>query len=409
MCSFVHATTRKDSARPRTVSPPMARRYSLHLLVRIIPSRLFGRVLSRLHIRLNLPAGRRRTDVDAAVEAIRGLARARFDELEAALRSIHELAERGGPAVLIEADNLAGKGDLARHFKADACPHEWATWTWVNRRTVFKRAVAFGRMDQIRTWRRRDDLPRRLPDVGRTARARLAREITEVLLAEQARGRRCTVSGLSRDSVTYVFAYPDDYARTVQSHDGAGRLVKRTHRATFDVVFAYDERTGMLETAADVPPRVKDKLDAAFADACLGHVLGPCPKGAVYHLDLLADRDFKFVSEPEDGLTMTLRKVNLEFPDSERAIDLTNHRGKDEDMRPLFDCLDQNRVVLDAMRVKSARLEAKFDGYGEAAAGSVTFYLSQNACNLRDQPEARVAAVRRCLEASGLVRTGVRS
>jgi hypothetical protein len=387
----------------------MARRYSLHLLVRIIPDKLFAKVLTKLGIRLKLAPTRRPKDVDAAVAAIRRLAPAKFDALEAVLRPIHELAERDAPAFLVEADVLAGKGDIAKHFSADACPHEWATWTWVHRRTVFQRASALVRIDQIRTWRRRDDLPKQPPAVSRPALKRLGREIAAVLLAEQARGRRCTVRALDRDDVTYVFAYPDDYVRTVQSHDAAERLVRRTHRSTFDVVFAFTWPKGMLETAADVPPRVKDKLDTAFAAACLDHVLGPCPKGAVYRLDLLAERDFKFVTDPGDGLTMTLRKVNLEFPDSERAIDLTNHRGKDQDMRPLFDCLDPSRVVLDAMRVKSARLEAKFDGCGEAPEGSVTFYLSAKACNLRDQPDAWVAAVRRCLEASGLVATRLNS
>lgn len=381
----------------------MARRYSLHLLVRIIPDRLFKTVLSRLSIRIKLPAGRRRKDVDAAVALIRALPRAQFDALEAVLRPIHSLAERDAPTLLIAADQVTGKGNLAKYFSVGACPHEWATWTWVNRRMVFKRASELNRVDLIRTWRPRNDLPRQPPDVSRPALNRLARKIAEALLAEQARGRRCTVHALSDGDVTYVFAYPDDYARTVQSHDGRGRLVRRTHRATFDVVFAYDQERGTLDTAADVPPGLKDKLDAAFATACLDHVLGPCPKGPVYHLELLADPEFRFVTEPADGLTMTLRKINLQLPNSEREIDLTNHRGKDRDMTPLFRCLDSTHVTLDEVQVKSARLEARFAGCGETTAGSVTFYLSRRTCNLRDQPEVRAAAVRRCLEASGLL------
>jgi hypothetical protein len=385
----------------------MARRYSLHLLVRIIPDRLLHNVLSRLGIRVRLPAGRRRPDVDAAVAVLRDLPRAEFDALEAALRPIHSLAERDAPKLLIAADLVAGKADLARCIAPGASPHEWATWTWLHRRTVFKRASDLNRVDLIGTWRRRDDLPKQPPDLSPPALKQLGRKLAEALLTEQARGRQCTVHALEDGDVTYVFAYPDDYARTVQSHDTRGRLVRRTHRATFDVVFAYDQTRGSLETAADVPPGLKDKLDRAFAAACLDHVLGPCPKGPVYLLDLLADPDFRFVTEPGDGLSMTLRKVNLQFPGSERAIDLTNHRGKDRDMNPLFQCLDPTRVTLDEMRVKSARLEARFAGSGEADAGSVTFYLSRRTCNLRDQPEARVAAVRRCLEASGLVAGGV--
>lgn len=386
----------------------MARAFSFPLAVRLIPDPLIRDVLAALKIDLALPAGRKPTEVGAAVNALQALPRAEFDALEAALRPIHELAERDGPAVLFEADAMAGTGDLAKQVPDGASTHFLAAWAWVHRRRVFQKAATFGEFDRLRTWRRRADLPDRTADVSKGTLKRLGRAVAQVLVAAQARGRQCTVEALARGPVTYVYAHADDYARVDLVHDRRGRRVPRTRRPTFEVVFAYEAAARTLQTMADVPPKVKDALDAAFARDCLDWDLGACPKGAMYLLGPFLDPLFVFLSDPADGLTMTLRKVCLGFPGSTRGIDLTNDRADDPDMGPLYACLDPGRVVLDELWVKAARLEAAFDGTGGPPAGSVTFYLSPTTCNLRDQPEARAAAIQRCLRRSGLINVGGR-
>jgi hypothetical protein len=386
----------------------MARQFSFPLVVRLIPDDLFRQILKALNITLKLPAGRKRTDLEAAVTAIQGLPRAGFDALEAVLRPIHELAERDGPTVLFQADAETGKGDLAKHVPDGVSSHYLAAWAWVNRRRVFQKAAAFGEFDRIRTWRRRADLPDQPPDVSKPTLKRLGQAIAKILVATQARGRKCTVEALTRGRVTYVYVHADDYARVDLVHDAKGRRVPRTYRPTFEVVFAYEPAARTLETAADVSPKTKDHLDAAFAAACLDWDLGPCPKGPMYLLNGLLDPDFEFAPDPGDGLIMKLRKVSLGFPASNRVIELKNDRKVDLDMRPLYACLDPRRVALDELWVKSARLEAAFDGTGESKEGSVTFYLSPKTCSLPDQPEVRVEAIQRCLRDSGLINVGSR-
>jgi hypothetical protein len=372
----------------------------------MVPDQLLRSIIRRLNVDVHVPATRRPKEIAALVRAIEGLPKSDYDRVEAALRPIHALGERDGPALLVAVDREAGAGDIDRHLPAAADAYHWAAWAWINRPAVFKMATNLLLVDELSGWRRRDDLPSRPADLSRGAINGLEAELAATLVAAQCRGRRCTVEAQARGDTTYVFAYADDFVRTVQTHDRRGRLRRRAHRPTFEVVFAFDQAKGVLQTAANVPPKVKDKLDQAFARHCLDHPLGPFLPGPAYHLDLVLEADFAFITEAADGVHLRLRKACLEFPDSDRGIDLTNDPDRDSDLWPLLGCLDPRRVTLEAMRVKSIRVEAVFDATDEEPAGSVTFHVSRRTCNLRDQPERRVRLIEKCFRASGLLVQG---
>lgn len=381
----------------------MARKFAFALVIRLVPDSLLRSVLRRVQVKLDLPTTRRPKELAAVAAAIERLSKDAYDRLEGALRPIHALAEGDAPNLLTAVDRESGAGDIEKHLPTGADAHHWAAWAWVHRPTQFKLATNLLHIDMLSGWRRRDDLPCRPADLSRGALKGLGVEMSGILLSAQNRGRRCTVHAQARGETQYVYVYADDYVRTVQSHDSGGRLRRRAHRPTFEVVFAFDLTRGVLETAADVPPRIKDRLDQAFARHLLDHPLGPFTPGPAYNLDLVLDPSFSFVTDPGDGLTVTLRKACLGFPSNGRGIDLTNDRDRDSDLWPLLGCLDPRQVALDAMRVKSIRVEAAFEGSDDCPAGSVTFHVSRRTCNLRDQPDGRVRLIRKCFRLSGLV------
>jgi hypothetical protein len=381
----------------------MRRKFSWITFVRMVPHPLLSAILKKLNVKIKVPTGRKSSDLETCAKSIEKLAKRDLDRVEDAFRAIDDLAESGGHEVLIEADLAVGEGDLAKHIPSDACGHHWAAWAWLHRKKVFAKALSLLQISQVPSWRSREDLPKQEPNLSKEALKLLGKEFSALLVNAQARGRRCTVESLSWGERDYLYVHPDDFVRPYLAHDGSGRLNRKIHRPTFDVAMAFNRSAGKLETGGKLPPKLKDKLDVAFAKTCLNYSLGPYPTGKTVQLDHLLNPSFSFVTEPADDLVVIIRKVCLQFPDTARQIDLTNDPKRDNDMSFLFDCLNDKVVVLDAMRVISARVQFFFAQRGDIDECTRTIQLTRKSCNLRDIPEWQGELIEKCLRASGLV------
>lgn len=379
------------------------RQFSFATQIRLIPCHLIGAVAQSLSIDIGFSEKLTRSTINACVDAIGELPRKKYDQFESVLRSIHFLAEGNGAELLIEVDQALGYGDLMTQFPAEPTPHELAAWTLLNRNEVFRQATTFEQIDRMKSWRRRDDLPQRRVALDDSNRRELGAAISELFVRAQNRGRRCTIDSLRRNELVFVFAYPDDYIRPLLEHDDSGSLKRRLQRPIFDVVFAFNEKTGTLETAAKVSPKLKDRLDTTFAKVCLGFDLGPLARGPAYHLDPLLKSSFQFVSDPTDGVEAHLRKLSLAVMGTNRSIDLTNDRYADSDMRATLKYLNPKTAPKDALRVKSARIEFRFEGRSGREGGTATVSVSPKTCNLRNQPDWRAELIQKVLSESGLM------
>ncbi|WP_254508205.1 hypothetical protein [Anatilimnocola floriformis] len=102
----------------------------------------------------------------------------------------------------------------------------------------------------------------------------MADEISK-LFKKQGRGRKCTVEIMTRDSATYFFAYPDDFALNVTYHDDQGKLAALAVQQTFQVVFSFNHEDGALCTyAPKLTEREKERLEWIFAATVLARELG---------------------------------------------------------------------------------------------------------------------------------------
>jgi len=228
--------------------------------------------------------------------------------------------------------------------------------------------------------------------------------VSAILLAEQGRGRACTVEALPRRDTVYLFAHPDDFVQAATAHGPDGRLAPVTFRRTFPVVFAFRPAAGSLELFARVPARVKPRLEAAFADAALGFPLGDWRPPPAYELNGLKAADLALPTDPADGVTVHVRQLRLSLRNSNRQITLKADPAWPGDMRRMVaEVLDRERVPLTAVSVTLATFCFEFAAAGERRAGAVTFDVAfPNSCGLRNQPADRVELVAKYLRRWGI-------
>jgi hypothetical protein len=320
--------------------------------------------------------------------------------VEGVLRNVFDLACESGQQALREAAADLDERDRLLPALSYGSLYQRAMWIWLEAPDVFEQALAYHQIEHRHGWRKRDDLPRMTPRTDPHALDSLGRDISRLLVAQQGRGQHCTVEHFQRDNGTdYFCCYPDDFIRAVTLHDDAGTLTTRSVRQTFEIVFAYQRQTGTLETSAAVPTALKTPIEEAFAWMILDVELGPRTPRQVYHLDRLKDREFRLETIPADEVHVELKRLRLDLPDRSRRITLETRDGEAHDVRRMVDeCLDDEQVPLDDVRVTSATMRFLFRRTGRRRSGSMTIDVSApNTCNLRSQPAERAEVARRHL------------
>src|SRR5207248_6880020 len=165
-----------------------------------------------------------------------------------------------------------------------------------------------------RSWVRWIDLPRKEPLHSADTREALGKLLSDYYRNNQGRGHRCTVETYLRGwRYHYYFAYLDDYTDTFIGHADDGKLIRRSQKRGFEVVFAYDPVDGVLDLIAKGEKQLKCDLQQIFGVLVLGERLKPeLPRAAAYELNGLVDRGFTFATDPEDGIEeVRVRQLRL--------------------------------------------------------------------------------------------------
>jgi len=380
----------------------MSRHFSIPSVLRMVPNEL----LRRFFVQLPHPCysidwdrmGERQAEGLVNLLAMWPLDASEF--VEGVLRNVFDLACESGLQALREAASDLGMFDRMKDAFLDGSLYYRAMRAWLEAPEVFEKAVVYHQIEHRRGWRKRDDLPQVTPRSDDHALDSLARSISRLLMKEQGRGQNCTIEYFQRENGTdYFCCYPDDFLRTVMLHDDQGQLTTRSVRQTFEIVFAYHQPTGTLEMSAAVPPRLKIPLEEAFAWMILDTELGPRVPRQVYHLDRLKDRDFRLETIPSDEIHVELKRLRLDLPDRSRRITLESRDGESHDvLRMVDECLNEEEVPLDDVRVTSATMRFLFRKTVRRRGGSMTIDISApNICNLRSQPPDRADVARRHL------------
>lgn len=381
----------------------MARQFSIPSFLRQVPNPLLREFFQKLgHEDLGIDwDGLKKSEIVVLVQAINNLAREKQDQIEGAMRNVFELAYEMGIDALVEAAAECQELDFAELMPAEVDAYSKAMWVWLNRPTVFEKALRIHQVEHLSWWRKRNDLPRRVPHTSSDAIEQLEKEIGEAIQAEQGRARVCTVEPWERDGTYYFFAYPDDFVQNVIAHDDQHKLVPRTHRQTFMIVFAYTLADGALELFGRVPAKLKRKLEEVFAREALDFQLGPWRPDAAYELNQLADPAFDFRLDPEDQLRVHIRKMRICPKESGRRLllEIDDDDPNDNIHKQIDESLNKERLPRSAFWVNMVTFCFEFLPLDGRKPGRVSFDVGfPSSCSLRNQPPERIRLIQKYLK-----------
>jgi hypothetical protein len=187
----------------------------------------------------------------------------------------------------------------------------------------------------------------------------------------------------------YFFAYPDDYADTYLGHDEQGQFVRRPQRPAFEIVFLFDPVDGTLDLYAKGGSEVQKDLQTVFCRALLGHELPPeLPRSHPYELNGLKSRDFRFPTDPADGIEeVRIRKLRLSIlGGAKRRITLeADPAGEPNDIYEMVDDYLNRTNLLDTLiNVTQAEFHFRWHHTGHGRQKTLTFEVSfPNRSNLK--------------------------
>lgn len=347
------------------------------------------------------------TYVDDLFAAWQGLDGQAVAATESDFRAIHDLANPDGIRVLVEEGQFHGL-DLA----GDLDPREGflnkAMWVFLKYPHVFLVAHRFFATDNASSLyrRKRTDLPALPPDLTPEVREAFKQAISAYYWKNEGRGKRCHMDVYLRGGhVHYFFVHPEDYAGTFMGFTGKGEFSRQPQKPAFEVVFIFDERTGVLELLARGERKTKEALQRIFGSTMLGIDLGPEEKSRRPHdLQCLADRDFEFKGLAEQGIrSITITGLRVRAPGVSVPMSFGPKRGATplEILDAMEAALNTEQIAIRDLVVDHAHLRAKFEPVNDDVK-VVDFGISPRSHNLtKDTPDQ--LAIKECLKQSGII------
>lgn len=391
----------------------MSRQFSIATVLRMVPNELLQACFVKLGHGDFDPHWNdlKKWEIDPLVDYINELPLDQSNDIESVLRSVFELGCPTGFDTLLEAGPHCGVPDLASLVPEDLCPYGLAMWAWLNYGEVFDKAQTIYQVDQLSWWRKRNDLPKNAPDTSPEAKEKLEDAISS-LLKSHGRGKECTVETLTRGSVDYFFARPDDFVQNIIRHDEHRKLKTEAIRQTMLVVFAYDRDEGTLETFAKLPKPIKERLEGIFAAAILHWELGTHEPDAAYELNQLKDEDFKLKTDAEDRVRVRIHKMRLSAKHSGRRvhIEIDDDDPDDNIHKAIAECVNFDVIPLSEWNVTQVTFCFEFLPLDGRKPGQQSFDVTfPRSCSLRNARPERVELIQKYLKRWKIDRVGTTS
>lgn len=293
----------------------MASNYSLKSFLRQAPNELLRRHLDAHGVGRELPwAQLTQGSIEPIYREIEGHEEKVRQPIECAFHDIMKMANEAGVRMIIEegrdrhhnldlADRL---GEMGSHLEA-------VFWTFLEHPKVFEVAKRLYHCSTLSRWRKRVIVPEVRVDTSPEAAQVLAERISMYYRTREGRGSVCRVDHYARDDRLYWFAYPEDYPTGRLVYDKAKRLLFRTQRPAFEVIFVYTEGERSVDIWLRGDHHTFGDLLNIFGDIILGTSLHPSDAPPiVYNLRGLMNRDFRFALQPEDGIErVVVEKLKL--------------------------------------------------------------------------------------------------
>lgn len=380
----------------------MTRHFSMPTMLRMTPNELLKQFFERLGITLYSidwkHLGERQPE---PLQCALGWApEQQQQQAESSLADIFELACEPGWQSILEAAIELGEPAYASQLPPEACYYERAMRTWLEHPEVFEQATFRHKVGGLTRGHKRTGLPLLKPRITPESTRELATGLSSCLRREEGRGRHCTVDYFRRSNGTDIFvAYPDDFLQTITTHDDNGRLVPRSIRKTFEMVFSLQAEEGKLELFAKVAPAIKPKLMCVFGQIILGADLSPKSYCQPFDLNRLKDRYFCLETDPADGISASISRLRLDVPRYGRFTVEPNARGGPSDIYEVIDeCLIGRAVSWDDVNISLATFRFQFARTTAKRTPPLSFEVTYpDHCNIRTRQPERIELTRKYL------------
>ena len=328
-------------------------------------------------------------------DAFRTLPEKTMARTEAVMRDVFTLA--ADESVLLRILDEAQQHDIkiGDDFGQLKSRYDRAFYIYLHHRELWTQNCTFLQVDRLpsRHWCRCPNLPRKTPMTDRATCEKLGRQISAFFWQKQVRGKKYLIEYQRRDNgLHYYFVYLSDYSNSYEAwSEQSMELERRNETRAINMVFAYDEQFGTLDTYNLGGSNIAVILQKMFCDAVLGHdLVDKTVLKSAFNIERLKYRGNMPVAMPHIGITrvwISSMGFNYHGVDKRRShkIDVGNPDRDDEIYSVMEHDLNRDNVPLSLISVSFVRiiLEIELNGVKRRMA----IDLRKNSCTLKSNAD----------------------
>ena len=384
----------------------MSRHYSMGTFLRQTPNELLKEYFADRDLLWKVDFEKlKKTETAPILAAVAELADDERQEVEVDFRTIFDLADKAGTAIIVDEARVLELG-IEDDLEAMENHYARAMWLFLNPihggENLFETCSVLAQMKSLSfaASKRRNGLPAAEPKHDSATVEAVAQAISH-LYRQQGRGHQCTVTYCYRPDPGRhcYFGFPEDYSTSDLGYEG-GELKRRSRKSVFEICLVYRPEEGVLEVAAPGGKKDAQALQEVFCRIALGLPRVPPAKTArAYELNMLKDPGFSFTTDAADRIEavelLAMRVNEVGSPRRRLTFEQDPRSGK-----PLRDWIERSlnadQVPWAMVDVNQIRVRLTYRGDPKKKKPTHTFTVtSPDSTTLKDDPRDQIA--KRCL------------
>ena len=343
-------------------------------------------------------------------DAFRTLPEKTMARAEAVMRDVFTLA--GDESVLLRILDEAQQHDIKIEEDYGQLKNRYdrAFYIYLHHRDLWAQNCTFLQVDRLpsRHWCRCPNLPRKPPMTDQTTCEKLGRQISAFFWQKQVRGKKYLIEYQRRSNgLHYYFVYLSDYSNSYEAwSEQSTELERRNETRAINMVFAYDEQFGTLDTYNLGGSNIAVVLQKMFCDAVLGHdLVDKAVLKSAFDIERLKYRGNMPVAMPHIGITrvwISRMGFNYHGVGNRRShtFNVDNPLRDDEIYSVMEHDLNGDNVPLSLISVSYVRIMLEIELNGVKRRMAID--LRKNNCTLKSNADELRKIGERFLQETGI-------
>ena len=328
-------------------------------------------------------------------DAFRTLPEKTMARAEAVMRDVFTLA--GDESVLLRILDEAQQHDIKIEEDYGQLKNRYdrAFYIYLHHRDLWEQNCAFMQVDSLpsRNWSRCPNLPRKSPMTDQATCEKLGQQISAFFWQKQVRGKKYLIEYQRRSNgLHYYFVYLSDYSNSYEAwSEQSTKLECRNETRAINMVFAYDEQFGTLDTYNLGGSNIAVVLQKMFCDAVLGHdLVDETVLKSAFNIERLKYRGNMPVAMPHVGISrvwISRLKFNYHGADNRRShtLNVGNPMRDDEIYSVMEHDLNGKNLPLSLISVCYVRIMLEIELNGVKRRMAID--LRKNNCTLKSNAD----------------------